>query len=297
MEVDLLVIVVLAAGAHFGHLRGLLRSGGDLLSLVLGLFLTALIYPVGAWLLRLLGMAHTAAEVGGFVLTVVAVVFGSNALITYLAERRELHPRYDKLGGLGAGVVNAGVLLAAFLPFCAAIPQAAPPLARSVLAKPFMAGVPWAMGAADRIGFPLPKMIMLPTRFELEGTPQMRQGLQLLRINFARLEGSTCIACRGRMRFLGYQRRFPPAISPKLRCEQCGRTTDGCQSFQGMHMLYNECPVNVARKGGYLDCGVWSNHKPVLPLGRCPVCGRELPSGWQPPATGSDPDPLESGDD
>jgi len=281
---DLLVVVMLVAGAHFGHLRGLVRAGGDLLSLLLGLFLTALLYPFGGWVLRGMGMAPNLANVGGFVLTAVAVVFGSSMLVAHVAERLDLHPHFEKLGGAAAGVVNAGVLLAAFLPLAAVTGSSGTAVANATLARPFMAGIPWGMEAADRIGFPLPKMILLPTKFEMEGTPGMRHGLQLLRINFTRLEGATCIACRGKMHFEGYLRRFPPAISPKLKCTQCGRTTDGCQCFEGMHTLYDECPVAVARRGVYLDCGVWTNNNPVQPKGKCPVCGQELTGVVAPPA-------------
>jgi len=275
-QADFLIIVLLVAGGYFGHWRGLVRSGGDLVSLLFGLVLTALVYPAGVWFMRLMVGRGPVSDVLGFALTAVGIVFGTNWLISCLAERLQVHPRWDRWGGAGAGVLNAMVLIAAFLPVLSAAPNAGNTLNSSRLAGPFMAGVPWAMEAADRLGTPMPKMVMLPTRFELEGTPQMRHGLQLLRINFSRLDGSMCIKCRGRMRFLGYKRRFPPAISPKFQCEQCGRTTDGCQSFQGMHQLYNECPVNVAKRGVLLNCGVWTNPDSVLPKGKCPVCGREL---------------------
>lgn len=280
--VDLLVVTVLGAGAVMGAMRGVLRSAGDSVSLLLGLFVTALVYPLGGWLLRVIGLPANPAAILSFVATTIAVVFGSSYLISHYAEQLTVRPQLERLGGGTAGLVSGVVLLAAFLPVLATSPNAASQLAASRLASPFMAGIPAALETADRIGVPLPKMVLLPTRFELEGTPQMRHGLQLLRINFARLDGMTCIECRGRMRFLGYLRRFPPALSPKFQCEQCSRTTDGCQGFQGMHALYGDCPVSVAKRGRLLDCGVWTNNRPVWPLGRCPVCGQELTKIPQP---------------
>jgi len=78
------------------------------------------------------------------------------------------------------------------------------------------------------------------------------------------------------MRFLGYKRVRGSRIAPKFRCARCGRTTDGCQSFQGMHAIYNECPVEIARRDIKLNCGVWTNRDWVYPLGPCPVDGRSF---------------------
>lgn len=96
------------------------------------------------------------------------------------------------------------------------------------------------------------------------------------RINFSHLDQSTCIQCGGKVRFKGYFRKDGALVSPLFVCEKCGRRSDGCQTFDGFHKLYNKCPIDVAKGEMLLDCGVYTNKKGVLPKGRCPVCGKKL---------------------
>lgn len=103
----------------------------------------------------------------------------------------------------------------------------------------------------------------------------MRQGMQFLRVNFSRLNGVTCINCRTPVEFLGYRFSRGTMISPEYRCPKCGRTSDGCQTFEGFHIIYGKCPVDLANQGVEFDCGVWTNGWWTLPHGKCPVCGKE----------------------
>jgi hypothetical protein len=80
--------------------------------------------------------------------------------------------------------------------------------------------------------------------------------------------GWTCVACGGavRCRFFGHD---PQPRVPLFECESCGRRSDGCQTFEGHHLLYRYCPLedNCATRCGYWHCD-W--HRPQ---GVCPVCG------------------------
>jgi hypothetical protein len=115
-------------------------------------------------------------------------------------------------------------------------------------------------------------------RFEDEG--QAEKAAVVERINYSRLNGSTCIECRAAVKFIGYHRRFEVAVSPKFVCPVCGRTSDGCQTFEGFHRMYGRCPVDVAEALGPIDCGVWPNDRPVYPKGVCPLDGKSVPAGY-----------------
>ena len=82
--------------------------------------------------------------------------------------------------------------------------------------------------------------------------------------------------CRAATRFEGYQFSRGTLMSPKFKCPQCDRTSDGCQTFEGFHAIYDACPAELAREGLQFDCGVWTNGWWTVPQGPCPVCGQEF---------------------
>lgn len=100
---------------------------------------------------------------------------------------------------------------------------------------------------------------------------QLRQGEA--QIDFKALDGATCFVCYESVEFLGFLSNQQGSISPKFKCSDCGRTSDGCQTFQGHHAMYHECPVILGRRGYRFDCGIWSNGNYHRPTGTCPVCG------------------------
>jgi hypothetical protein len=132
----------------------------------------------------------------------------------------------------------------------------------------------------ESLGLPLPKLVQLPTdyRDELQG---INQGLQFLRLNASSLDGAMCIHCRSRVEFEGYHFSRGTLMSPRYRCPQCGRTSDGCQTFEGFHTIYGGCPVPLAEEGLKFDCGVWTNGWWTVPHGPCPVCGKAYRSDPQ----------------
>jgi len=123
--------------------------------------------------------------------------------------------------------------------------------------------------------------VQLPTdyRDELQG---MNQGRQFIRINFTRMDGAMCINCRSPVEFQGYQFSRGTLMSPKFRCPNCGRASDGCQTFEGFHEIYGTCPTTLAADGLQFDCGVWTNGWWTVPQGPCPVCGKQYRPGPRP---------------
>jgi putative intracellular protease/amidase len=83
--------------------------------------------------------------------------------------------------------------------------------------------------------------------------------------------GWTCAVCGGRVVFLAFGHEPRPRV-PLFACTACGRQSDGCQTFEGHHLLYGYCPLaeNVSSRCGYW-LGEWAR-----PRGACPVCGRGL---------------------
>jgi hypothetical protein len=78
----------------------------------------------------------------------------------------------------------------------------------------------------------------------------------------------TCVVCGGKVTFRSFGHEPQPRV-PLFECEQCGRRSDGCQTFEGHHLLYRYCPLDdgVSMRCGYWQCE-WQRAR-----GACPVCG------------------------
>lgn len=274
-QVDFFILLVVAACALSGARRGLISSAGDILTLVVGLGVGSLAYPIVDYPLRWFGLPPTVSGPIGFSAVAVAAVLLVGWGISALAARHELPKPTNRIGGAAFGVALGVILAAALVLFSSALPNAAEPVGRSTLGRRITVIVPRLHESMESIGLPLPKLVQLPTdyRDELSG---MRQGLQFLRVNFTRLDGATCLHCRTGVDFLGYQFSRGTLMSPKFECPECGRTSDGCQTFEGFHVIYDACPVTFAQEGVRFDCGVWTNDWVTVPHGRCPVCGKEF---------------------
>ncbi len=82
--------------------------------------------------------------------------------------------------------------------------------------------------------------------------------------------GWTCVWCGGRVTCREFGHAPHPNV-PLFECETCGRRSDGCQTFEGHHLLYAYCPLEDA---GKMRCGHWLCEWEKA-RGRCPVCARE----------------------
>jgi hypothetical protein len=211
----------------------------------------------------------------GFGVFALVAVMAIPALLWFM----KLDPAWGKTvaGRIFGGIIGLGIgaaICAAFIPVLARTPFGQSGARASYLARPFLETAPWIYTVADRLSLDLPMLNLRPIRFEDEG--KSADAVLVDRINYSRLVGSTCIECRAAVGFDGYRLRFGSAVSPRFTCSKCGRTSDGCQTFEGFHKMYGRCVVLVAAALGPIDCGVWPNDRPVLPAGACPVCGRAL---------------------
>ncbi len=277
--VDVLSTLFLVLNAALGAARGTRRGFIDLCSVVFGILGGLLFYPIGQWLFgRFIGLPDLIAGPMGFALAVAGVVLTISILGRRFAEAEQGLSWPSHVGGAVFGLVLGMIGLVALLPLAGMRWLKPQTIMTSPIGSRFIAAMPLLYEAVERLGLDVPKVVMVPDDFEDEINNDSPRIPRFRPINFTALDHSTCIKCGGDVRFVGYFFKEGMGIYPfpKFVCSQCGRTSDGCQTYEGFHKMYDECPVKLAQDGGKLDCGVWSNGEMVIPTGPCPVCGRVL---------------------
>lgn len=270
--VDWLIIGVLGFLTFRGFKRGFVSQIMDVLGAVIALIAAFRWFePAGRAISGAIGASTTLGNILGFILIAVAVSGGISFLGarwrgTTLSSPVSL---VDNLGGALLGAVK-GVLIAGFvLVTLGAIPFS--PLQGAIndsgLAGDISRTAPVFYGLFERtLPASVPRLLITP------------EGLQLRRARVADLDGATCLSCRGKVRFEGF---FAHGLLyvPRVTCTRCGRTSDGCQTFEGYHQIYGRCALEKAEEGTALDCQSWPNNRPVMVKGACPVCGKRIIAG------------------
>ncbi|HHT48050.1 MAG TPA: CvpA family protein [Firmicutes bacterium] len=105
------------------------------------------------------------------------------------------------------------------------------------------------------------------------------EGLQFRKLRYEDLDGSTCIACGGEVRYLGPAKQGL-FYFPLFQCSVCERRSDGCQTFEGFHLYYGRCPWEARTFPDGTKCEIWSDQPPVYPARICPVCGQSNVSSF-----------------
>ena len=268
--IDLLILLLIGAGIFAEVRRGLFFALSDIVRIAGGVAAGFAAYSLFHRLFH--------SYIAGFVALAVAAL-AVVTLVPVALRLLKLDPAWGKTGWgrAAAGIVGLaiGLLIAAvFVPVIGRGGWGREAVPRSVLARPFLQTAPALYYIADALNLDFPMLNVRAIRFEDEG--QAEQAALVERINYSRLNGSTCIECRAAVKFAGYHRRFEVAVSPKFVCPVCDRTSDGCQTFEGFHKMYGRCPVDVSEALGPIDCGVWPNDRPVYPNGVCPLDGKVL---------------------
>lgn len=270
---DLAILALLGAAVYAEVRRGLLFAVADIVRIIVGILLATCAYE----LVRNLTRDYLAGIIAFFVAGLAAV-----SLLDWFAKKVLVDsPASGKpLARTGAGIIGLGLgwaICLLVLPVLVNVPGTQRAVESSLLAPPFLKMLPALNLMADQTGLDLPQLARHPSRYEDEGGPAPGvpvTGELAPRVRFSQLDGATCIVCRGWVEFLGYYLLPGGRVSPKFVCDNCGRTSDGCQTFEAFHAMYGVCPVEVATEDqAALDCGVWPNEKAVLPNGVCPVCG------------------------
>ena len=267
--VDLIILIVLAITVYTEARRGFLFILLDILRVIIGLIIGGLGYLVGARLFHNL-------EFGLFLFMFLALgaVFIIPVIFKFTPSQTE--PVISRIFSGVLGFVIGIFICLGVIMIIATIPSFRDDVDSSVLAQPILTIVPAIHYEADVLNLRMPSMGSTALKFDQEGNPVFQRNTLKERVNFLRLDNSTCIECNAKVNFKGYKRKFGLLVSPLFVCPKCGRTSDGCQTFEGFHKIYGQCPVEIVKKIGPIDCGVWTNNRPVYPKGKCPVCGKTL---------------------
>lgn len=264
---DVAILVFLGIWIFRGYRRGLLSQLLGLAGVVIAL-VAAFSYfsQVGGALDALLPIGPDLAGIIAFILIVVVI----NGLFAYAgrkwqkAEKSAALSLTDAVGGAILGGLKALFILVIVTVVLVSLPI--PALRSKVEEGPVTAQI-------LRVA---PVLYIIQERSLPPDVPRLlitAQGVQLRRINFADLDGAVCLACGKKVKYEGFVRRGLLSY-PRFTCQGCGQASDGCLTYQGYHLIYHRCPLDLANRGENLNCTVWPSAQPVTPSGPCPVCGQ-----------------------
>lgn len=268
---DWIIIAILGFLAFRGFRRGFILQLLDVLGAIVALIAAFRWFEsLGGFIGRLLGCSATLANILAFIL--IAVAFsGTVSLCGHIWRRKtKTNPvsLVDSLGGAVFGAIK-GVLVVGFILVIVGtipLPSLHAQVGESGLARDIGQVTPKIYGLLERsLPANVPRLLITP------------EGPQLRRTRLADLDGAMCVNCRGKVRFEGVESRGL-LYSPRFVCTQCGRTSDGCQTYEGYHQIYGRCPIEATVEGVPIDCQSWPNNRPVYVKGPCPVCGRKAPA-------------------
>ncbi len=281
---DLIVILIIAAAVIQGIRAGLIRSIFSVAGLAAGFFAAINYYgPAGSMIIRHINMPQIIADILSFI-----VIFAITAALVHLIgsfiailTRFSLFKLADKVGGSAAGLLIGLIVVGIILIMITAFPifnGFHDQVEQSYLAPPIVETTEQVYNElGELLPVELPQLTMFPEELSsyLSVVTNHSEQSDHSRVNFKGLDGATCFVCGGPVEFLGYLDNSMNSLSPKFICTDCGRTSDGCQTYEGYHEMYQLCPVELGRQGYRFDCGVWTNHSYHRPTGPCVVCGAE----------------------
>jgi len=267
---DVIVIMLILGGILGGAARGFLGTIIDISGIAFGIFVGSYTYPAPVKLFARFGITGTPVELLWF--AIFSIIFALVFILLLEAMRRkvELKPFIDRFFGGIFGSINGFVGAASILVIMSSSVHMGQEIDQARFAPKVRYGLLKFYEVIERHNITLPKMIILPVAYRDEFGKDVRVA-KFVKLNFTKFEGFTCMNCGGKVKFDGYFVKYGTGIVPKFTCEKCGRTSDGCQTYEGYHKLYNACPVELARQGVKFDCGTWPNRTWITPTGPCPV--------------------------
>lgn len=283
--IDITISILLLSGLLSGIVRGFVSSVFDLFGIAIGVILASQVYRAPATLFERFNITGNAVNLVCFLISSLVLVFTFVFLLDVLRKRVEYKHIVDRIFGVIPGGIEGAILTGIILLTMSVSYNSAMEVQQSKLSKYILKYLPAIYEKTDRWKINLPKMIYLPSRYSEEFNTENKE-IYFKKINFSQWEGFTCMECGGKVKFEGYFLRIGAAVIPKFTCEKCGRISDGCQTYEGFHKLYNQCPVDLAKQKLRFDCGRWKNHKLISPKGSCPVDNKSLDIWeWEPPAS------------
>lgn len=272
---DVVVIMFVLGGILGGAGRGFLGTIIDIFGIAFGIFIGSFVYPAPVKLFSRFGITGTTVELIFFVLSSIFFALTFILLLESIRRKVEMKPAIDRIFGGLFGSINGFVAAASIMIIMTSSVHMGQEIDQAKYAPYVRDGLLKAYEKIERHNITLPKMIILPVAYRDEFGKDVRKA-RFVKMNFTKFEGFTCMNCGGKVKFAGYFAKYGAGIVPKLVCEKCGRTSDGCQTYEGYHKLYKACPVELASKGAKFDCGTWPNRTWITPTGPCPVDGNKL---------------------
>lgn len=281
---DVAIAVALLIAMALGIRAGLLRGLFSMIGIAGGLLAATAFYrPLSLFALEYLPLPTAALEFMSFVIIFTLIATLSSLAGTLLSSltRIELIKSADHIGGSATGLLAGLILIGAFLIFLTIFPLATGfgELVEESLVADIILSTTEALyqGLAEILPFDLPLLSAYEEEINhlLSGMLIRDKVLEHEGIDFATLDGTGCFVCGEAVVFDGILLNSAGSRSPKFTCNNCGRTSDGCQTYEGYHAMYGICPVVLGNDGYRLDCGVWTNYDYQAAVGPCPVCGVE----------------------
>ncbi len=281
---DAMIAFCLVVSLLQGIRAGLIRSVFKIIGIAAGLTAAIRFYAQGsALILEHVALPNIFADVISFILlfSIVLVIVYFVCFLFESITRIKLFRTADKIGGSVAGLLIGAAIMGVILIFLTAFPLFAgfqDHVEESHLAPPVIE-VTESMYDALSAFLPvdLPHLAVYPEELGdyFSNAVSLEQYVDHSDVDFEALDESTCFVCEAPVEFQGFKNNEKGSRSPKFICTECNRTSDGCQTYEGYHQMYEQCPVELGNRGYRFDCGIWTNHSYHRPTGPCPECGAE----------------------
>ncbi len=281
---DIIIGIFLIISLIQGLRAGLIKSVFTIAGIAAGLIIAAGYYVEGSsLLLSYIELPQFLADTVSFI-TIFSVTFTlihlAGSLFSVIT-RFSLIRVVDRIGGSLTGLLIGLAVIGVILIMLTAFPifdGFQDYIEESYLAPPLIESTEIIYDdLSDLLSIDLPRLAFYPEELNnyFSSLETLDHPGEHHNVNFRELDGSTCFVCDAPVEFIGFLDNQVESTSPKFVCTECGRTSDGCQTFEGYHEMYDQCPVKLGNQGYRFDCGIWTNHSYHRPTGPCPVCGIE----------------------
>lgn len=281
---DLIILIVMAAAVIQGVRAGLIRSIFSVAGLAAG-FLAAINFyaPAGSMIIKHINLPQIIADVLSFIVIFAVTTAAIHLIGSFIAilTKIKLLKFADRVGGSAAGLLVGFILVGIIMIMITAFPLfngLHDQIEQSYLAPHIVENTLQIYGELGKLlPVEMPQLKTFPEELSsyLSVISTRSEQADHHNVNYKKLDGATCFVCEGPVEFLGYLDNNMNSLSPKFICTECGRTSDGCQTYEGYHEMYRVCPVELGKQGYRFDCGVWTNHSYHRPTGPCVICGAQ----------------------
>ncbi len=278
---DIFIILFLIFSAFVGYDRGFFRGFIGMFSVFIGLLCALFFYHRFAFIfVKVFDIPYEIADLMSLVFLLILVSGIIHAILEALIEQVKSHivvKKIDRIAGLIFGLVAGIFIIGGFLIFLSVLPQRAS-LGSSLQKSFFTPKITKTVSSfyqkiENKFAGKIPNLVKYPEQVLPKG--QYKEIIAATsEEEWKALEGSLCYACGGHVRYEGIKKHIVDGQeihSPYYVCPVCDRHSDSCQTFEGYHKLYKECPAVLAKQGYRFDCGMWSNGNFVKPVGTCPI--------------------------